>query len=48
MPKVESGGTTKHFSYTPKGKAAAQAFAKKVGGKMITKSRRTSTGYMKG
>jgi len=34
MPKVQVGGKTKHFPYTPSGKKAA-AQAKKTGQKMM-------------
>lgn len=30
MPKVGTGKNQKHFSYTPKGRAAASAYKKKL------------------
>ena len=34
MPTVRSGGKTKHYSYTPKGRAAAKKAAKRAGVKV--------------
>jgi|TARA_R110002167_G_scaffold6328_7_gene29387 hypothetical protein len=34
MPSVKTGGKTKHFSYTPKGKMAATKAAKRAGVKV--------------
>ena len=34
MPSVRTGGKTKHFSYTPKGRAAATKAAKRAGVKV--------------
>ena len=40
MPKVGK----KHFSYSPKGKAAAKKYAKKTG-KKVSKAKRSRKGY---
>lgn len=34
MPSVKTGGKTKHYSYTPKGRAAATKAAKRAGVKV--------------
>jgi|TARA_B110000263_G_scaffold190625_1_gene168408 hypothetical protein len=34
MPSVRTGGKTKHYSYTPKGRAAATKAAKRAGVKV--------------
>lgn len=43
MPKVGS----KKFSYTPKGKAEAEAYAKKTGKKVSVKKRKETNGSKK-
>ena len=40
MPTVKTGGKTKHFSYTPKGKMAATKAAKRAGVKVKSKNKR--------
>lgn len=42
MPTVRTGGKTKHYSYTPKGKMAAAKAAKRAGVKVknTTKKKR--------
>ena len=40
MPTVKTGGKTKHYSYTPKGKTAAAKAAKRAGVKVKNKKKR--------
>lgn len=40
MPSVRTGGKTKHYSYTPKGRAAATKAAKRAGVKVKNKKKR--------
>jgi len=35
MPTIKTKSGVKHFPYTPKGKKAAKAFAKKTGNKIV-------------
>jgi|TARA_R110000787_G_scaffold3153_1_gene12701 hypothetical protein len=40
MPKVGSGKGARHFSYSPKGRAAANAYAKTTGKKVTNKKKK--------
>ena len=40
MPKVGSGKGARHFSYSPKGRAAANAYARATGKKVTNKKKK--------
>tara|TARA_R100001530_G_scaffold65045_1_gene46607 strand:+ start:1411 stop:1554 length:144 start_codon:yes stop_codon:yes gene_type:complete len=42
MPKVGTGAGSKHFSYSKKGRAAAKAYAKRTGKRLVKSKKKTT------